>query len=307
MTIKRHFLGFPDYSGASLEDIITELENFLASTGADIHSFEKLKKEVEDQVKHLDEARLIGSYIKYWTGLLVDFQADFERLLGEIPKSVEERHLETMRQIFERSSFELLHKCNNFEEKVLERSLGDERLNSLADQVFELASQRFNDNGTLKDLSNRLRAFAGSGKSKLGSAKDQRANIKGAVPLDVPQGLSWGDVTMRFLDEENLEIRAGRKPLGAKKFTVLGFENKKTERPDTLWVTLWALGQLDGELSWKMADHTEKIDPKMKKNISILRNRLKNLFGIYEDPFYPYIKKRAYKTKFRICIRKKEI
>jgi len=205
-----------------------------------------------------------------------------------------------MRQISARSSFEQIQKCNEFEENILEKPLENRLLSSLADKVYELAFQRFNDYGTLEDLRNRLRAFIGSGKS-------QRIKTKGVVPLDIPQGLSWGDISMRFIDKECLYIKAGGKSLGNINFAVLGFENKKNGKPDIVWLTLFILGQLDGEISWETKGRSEEDASKVKKNISILRRRLKNLFGISGDPFYPYNKEKAYKTKFIISADKEEI
>lgn len=299
MTIKRYFLDVPDFSGATLEDIVEELKDYFVATEEDIHCFEKVNNEVRDCAKNIDDVKLIGSYIKYWMGLLEDFQTDFKRLLDEIPEGVEERHIETLSRFFDRCSIEQTHKCNEFENEVLERPSENDRLNSLADQVFELASQCFNDNSILKDISNRLRAF-------VGSRTDKRAKAKGFICLDVPQGLSWGDVSIRFLDEESVEIRAGGKPLGAKRFSVLGFENKKTKRPNTLWITLLALGRKDGELSWNTKDHSGGITFEEKKNISLLRKRLNNLFEIFDDPFYPYEKEKAYKAKFAISASKED-
>jgi hypothetical protein len=151
----------------------------------------------------------------------------------------------------------------------------------------------------LNGLSDRLRAF-------IGSRKDQQARTKGVGPLDIPEGLLWGDISMRFLDKECLDIRAGGKPLGAKNFAVLGFENKKNKSPDTIWFTLFALGENEGEITWKGRDRSGELSSKLKKNISILRKRLKDLFAISEDPFYPYIEKRAYKAKFSITVRKED-
>jgi hypothetical protein len=123
--------------------------------------------------------------------------------------------------------------------------------------------------------------------------KDNLAHIP---LLPVPEGASWGDVYIRFLKgNEDAEIRVGRLGFGPKNYAVLGFKYRKAPGPDKLWETLRTLADAGGEITWD-----KKGDPKLKKNISLLRIRLKQLFLIDGDPFYPYQKYNAYKAKFII-------
>jgi hypothetical protein len=239
-------------------------------------------------------------HINYWAGLLKDFQADFKRILDEIPERVEERHLETLRQIHGKSNYENRQTRITFGEMISDKLSRNKILESLANRVLALAWQRFVDNEPLDALSSRLRAF-------VGSRGGRRPKTKGIEPLDVPQSLLWGNVHMMFYDKEHVEIRAGGKPLGLRSFAVLGFENKKNKSPDIIWDTLLLLGKHDGEITWKTKDGSGEITAKLKKRISILRKRLKNLFGISEDPFCPYTKKGGYKAKFRVSVRNEEI
>ncbi|MGA2361076.1 MAG: hypothetical protein ABSG73_01305 [Candidatus Aminicenantales bacterium] len=302
MAIRRRFLDVPDYTLASLDDITEALENCSAQTEKDLIEFKKIKDKIEKNVEKgselSKEAVLVKRYVQYWMSLLEDFQADLKRILDELPGGVEERHLEALKQIHERSLFEQEQSCSRFEEKVIE-NLNNQSLETLADEAFELAFQGFYDNVVLVDLGNRLRAF-------IGSKKGQRTRTKGIGPLEVPQGSSWGDISIRFLDGESVEIRAGRKPLGAWNFAVLGFEDKRAKRPDQVWQTLWLLGLKCGEISWETRSDSGRIRLTLQKNISILRKRLKALFALSEDPFFPYDKANAYKAKFNVIANEKD-
>ena len=296
MPIRRRLLDVPDYTLASLDDIIEALEDCSAQTEKDLCEFKKIKEKTEKKVKkdsgRSNEADSVGRYVQHWMSLLEDFLADFKRILDELPGGVEERHLEALKQIHERSLREQEQSCSRFEKEIIE-NLKDQSLGTLAYEAFELAFQGFYDNVVLVDLGNRLRAFVGSRKKK-------QAAKNGIEPLDVPQGSAWGDVVIRFLDGELLDIRVGRRALGAKKFTVLGFENKRSKKPDNIWETLRLLGDNGGEISWENTGRAERTSVTLQKNISVLRRRLKTLFGISEDPFFPYTRSRSYRAKFAV-------
>ena len=50
---------------------------------------------------------------------------------------------------------------------------------------------------------------------------------------------------------------------------------------------------------------SEKERDTLEKRISLLRNKVKILFGTADDPFQPYKKSNCYDTKFNISVREK--
>lgn len=128
-------------------------------------------------------------------------------------------------------------------------------------------------------------------------------SLKGAQSighlLTVPEGIKWGDVSIIFISEEAVEIRA-RVPLGVKNFIELGFkDNRGANKPDRKWELLKDLGRYCGSISWKDKSASSKLKP----HIKTLRKRLRALFKIDDDPFFPYRRTRGYKTKFSIAFR----
>jgi hypothetical protein len=116
--------------------------------------------------------------------------------------------------------------------------------------------------------------------------------------LPVHKGISWGDVSIRFISDESVDIRAGA-PLGIKNFIELGFRDRRSDKPDYKWILLKLLAKSGGEISWK--DRSASI--KLKSHIKTLRKRLIICFGIQEDPFFPYKSSGGYRTKFAISFR----
>ncbi|GAI89081.1 unnamed protein product, partial [marine sediment metagenome] len=131
----------------------------------------------------------------------------------------------------------------------------------------------------------------------------QPLRVHTIIPFPIPQDASWGGVYIRFLDCENVEIRVLEKSYGIKNFAVLEFENKRTNIPIKIWKTLYTLAKVKGVLETTDEILSEKERDTLEKNISLLRNKLKELFGRAEDPFQPYKKSNCYDTKFNISVR----
>ncbi|GAH42925.1 unnamed protein product, partial [marine sediment metagenome] len=124
-------------------------------------------------------------------------------------------------------------------------------------------------------------------------------------PFPIPQDASWGEVYIRFLDYENAEITVLEESYGIKNFAVLRFENKKNHMPIKIWKTLYTLAKVKGVLEITDEILSEKERDTLEKRISLLRNKLKILFGTAVDPFHPYKKSNCYDTKFNISVREK--
>jgi len=124
------------------------------------------------------------------------------------------------------------------------------------------------------------------------------------TPLKLPSGTKWEHVTIQFLDYDKVKIQAPNKFSKIVNFRKMGFENLKNGKPNTQWKLLYDLSRYRGDLSWTIATYRKRVDshplstPKIRKQIQVLSQSLKQYFNINEPPFYDYVKFKAYKTKF---------
>jgi len=124
------------------------------------------------------------------------------------------------------------------------------------------------------------------------------------TPLTLPSGTKWEHITIQFLDYDKVKIQAPGYFSKVVDFRKMGFENLKNGKPNTQWELLYDLSRYRGDLSWTIATYRKRVDshplstPKIRKQIQILSQSLKQYFNINEPPFYDYVKFKAYKTKF---------
>ena len=116
-----------------------------------------------------------------------------------------------------------------------------------------------------------------------------------------PKDLKWEEVSMTFVSNETLEIRA-RGVVKKYHYAQIGFQDKRmVDTPNGLWLFLKDVFASEyGEIAWEPSN----LDPKRLKNaqqpVSRLRKLLKSAMGIEEDPFYPYWEVKAYRPRFSI-------
>lgn len=301
--------------------IIDELRSQYSKTNEAIKKLLDLKKKVKNLgYVHDDD-------IRQYIVLFQQYAADIKLVLDEAPGGIKKKHHNLIKKVFESSrNLETISAKgllpsgaswkNLFLEGkafVLEEDIGPERairesepinqskyFTPLLKEINRLENTIISITLALALVRKRLAEASGVGDIKRQTGKEAME------PFDVPEGSLWGDVTIRFLDDECIEIKVGKKSFGASNFAALGFEDKKTKQPDKLWQTLLLLGRKQGEITWKEKDSTGKVNTRLKKNISILRTRLKELFGIADDPFYRYEKTKSYRAKFTI-IRRAEL
>lgn len=118
-------------------------------------------------------------------------------------------------------------------------------------------------------------------------------------PFPSPSGIKWSDITIRFLSEESVQIIA-RNVMEVRNCAEMGLMDNRTKNHNKLWHVLLLFGKLRGEISWKMMGLPPGIQRNLKTHIKRLRKHLKQFFGIEDDPFMPYRREKAYKTKFRV-------
>lgn len=104
--------------------------------------------------------------------------------------------------------------------------------------------------------------------------------------ISTPVETKWSDVTIRWLNGNDVEITL-KNDLNYKKvwdFKELGFYDEKRKCPNILWKILLNASRYGREMSWAKlggaseSERHKKID-NFQKQISLLRNKLKDIFG----------------------------
>lgn len=116
---------------------------------------------------------------------------------------------------------------------------------------------------------------------------------------DFPLDTKWEDMTWIFLTNEMVKIEANgvtNKYL----YSDLGFKDmRKGDVPTTRWTVLRVFAENNGEISWE-TNIDNKLNNKMPGIIRDISKKLKEAFGINDNPFHNYKKEKSYKTKFLI-------
>src|SRR5262249_19532987 len=141
---------------------------------------------------------------------------------------------------------------------------------------------------------------------------------RNTVTFPSPPDLGWEEVTIRFVSDTAVQIRAGDVSRDYT-FAEAGFKDgRSAEKPDKLWLLLRVFARVDGELTRemlqklaenpgrppapvkKLAENIGRAPAAVKTAVKELRKRLCALVGIDDDPFHPYWKVKAYKVKFTL-------
>ena len=126
------FFGWIDYSVSTLEEIIKDLnDEYLQFTTASLEKLEKLKEEIQINFKSIEEADEIINYLDYCILLFEGFEYDYRRLLCEIPKGLENRHIDIIEHIYKRSRSDEKNQALGFKREHLNKELKDESFRPL--------------------------------------------------------------------------------------------------------------------------------------------------------------------------------
>jgi len=136
---------------------------------------------------------------------------------------------------------------------------------------------------------------------ELEGTKESQDKEVGTQQSKLPPDTKWQDITIRFIDnDDNVEISTKSSSYMAN-YQEMGFENRKTKRPNLQWKFLQLLAIQKGELRWKTdLDTSVKERNSFKKKVQSLSDTLENYFQIKEPLFYSYRKEKAYKIKINL-------
>lgn len=151
----------------------------------------------------------------------------------------------------------------------------------------------------------------------------------GKPALKLPTNAKWEDITIKFVDGHNVDIKFKAK-ISRSDYKEMGFEDSKSRRPNKQWELLQRLAENNGEISWeKLAagkssairkteqdfgyefDEYEtqnkgfsiiKAPDKLKKTKQLLAQTIKAFFKIDKDPFFLYDEVKAYKIRIKLIV-----
>lgn len=132
-------------------------------------------------------------------------------------------------------------------------------------------------------------------------SEQKKAKKQSTYPKTIPAGTRWENITMRFLDDETVEIRlAGN--VHNTGYADMGFaDNRKNGQPPNLqWAFLKALAESNG--SMKASDGNASDNYKQHKHR--LSKRLMAYFSLDTDPFREYTPQTGYDLKMDIFYNK---
>ena len=159
MTRKRAMIaGMTDYTGVGLEDIMEHIHEWRNDTNDAIKSLCQLRQRVSNEFKSLRRAEDIIEYIDYFNDLFSRYAYDFQRLTDEMKYAVQEKHVETISQIFDSSYMEERH-CVEFKKDQINRTLEDESKRPLLDEIYQVTRGLIIDYKDLSNVHRRLITF----------------------------------------------------------------------------------------------------------------------------------------------------
>jgi hypothetical protein len=155
------FAGDTNYFGATIQDLVAHLNDWRKMTQETIDELNKLRADVVEKQDRLDEPVGVLDFIDYMVNQFQRFINDFDRIIRELPSSVEERHVELIRRLAQRGQT-LDQSCVQFKQDYIRRPLKDERLRPLIDTVYSEARSMTIDYADLFNLLGQLKTFVGT-------------------------------------------------------------------------------------------------------------------------------------------------
>lgn len=148
---------------------------------------------------------------------------------------------------------------------------------------------------TIKQITNEKEIKGFEEKVFLQKSKNKRIELR-----QFPKDLKWEEITMQFLNEHEVIIKAKNETYQTT-YEAMGFQDEKKKLPNKQWQFLLWLTVKKGEVSW---DNNYNLSLKqinsIKKQKQLLSEVLKAYFQIDEDPFYPYKQEKSYKIKINL-------
>ena len=129
----------------------------------------------------------------------------------------------------------------------------------------------------------------------------KKAKKQSTYPKTVPAGTRWESITMKFLDDETVEIHLAGK-VHKTGYADMGFaDNRKNGQPPNLqWMFLKALAESNGSMKASNGNASDNY----KQHKLRLSQRLMEYFSLDTDPFREYTPQSGYELKMDIFYNK---
>jgi len=114
--------------------------------------------------------------------------------------------------------------------------------------------------------------------------------------FDSPPGTAWKDITIEFVDEQTVKIRA-KKTYGTYTYAEMGMGDRRNGRPTKQWEVLQAFRDGHGTLTWS----NPKADRRNPKRKFHLDKALQRFFGFSGSAFGPTTDRSGWYARFRVC------
>lgn len=111
-----------------------------------------------------------------------------------------------------------------------------------------------------------------------------------AVPCDPPEKATsetltettWHDIEITFLSDLRVQVKVGQQPVQTRNYAEMGFEDRRSGKPNQAWGLLRAIAQANGFIPNSVRDSKDFIG--MEKRLERMRRTLKSHFQIGSDP-----------------------
>lgn len=132
-------------------------------------------------------------------------------------------------------------------------------------------------------------------KKELEEIKEERKTKLVINSYQLPKEAKWEKLIIKFFDGHTVKITYDNLKTQTFNYKDMGFIDRKTNNPDTKWKFLIAIAENGGSLT------NSKYDKRFSRNVKYeVNKRLKNFFGMAENPIFCYTKKIGYKPLFTI-------
>lgn len=136
MAIQRSILaGMTDYTGAELDDITKELDGFITHTESSIEKLSVLTTKVNQTPDKFDAPDDLLEHIEEFKSKFGRYLIELRRVRGEVETSIENRHVESINNLFTISQFDE-KECRRFKNDNICRSLKDESVRHIVDEIY---------------------------------------------------------------------------------------------------------------------------------------------------------------------------
>lgn len=288
--------GVRDYTGVSLEDIIPDIAWLHGQAVELIPRLQGFEEEVKKNRDNLVDPDDIVDLITYHISLFKDYAKDLKRLMKELPRGVEDRHIRIVESIKMSASQHERGMILDFKKDFLTRVLRDEKQRPLLDKIYASIRQYFVDVLASCSFINQLATFVGT----------KSGQVSAATPVEslaIPEGTSWSDIHILFIGDYEIYVKVGKQPMGVLTYARCGMADLKTNKPNMQWKLLKLFADYAGDLPMKARTKDGTRISGFQKQVSLLRSRLSRLFGLSNSPIADYEKKtKSFRSIFQIGI-----